>query len=104
MQLKLKAPTKINLVLRVLGRRSNGYHDLLMLNEKFGVPSPEGSRLDISLNHEELGEMIGVSRETANRALSRFKNEKTIAVEGSAVTLIDPPALTKASQLKTEVL
>lgn len=28
------APTKINIILRVLGRRENGYHDLFMLNEK----------------------------------------------------------------------
>ncbi len=76
---------------------------LLMLNEKFGILSPEGARLDISLNHEELGEMIGVSRETANRALSRFRNEKAIVVEGSAITLIDLVALAKASQMKPEV-
>ncbi|MBI2975300.1 MAG: hypothetical protein HYY43_06920, partial [Deltaproteobacteria bacterium] len=31
------APAKINIILRVLGKRSNGYHDLLMLNEKLGI-------------------------------------------------------------------
>ncbi len=33
----IKAPAKINIVLRVLGRRTNGYHDLLMLNEKLDL-------------------------------------------------------------------
>jgi len=37
MQRKIFAPAKINVVLRVVGRRPNGYHDLLMLNEKLSV-------------------------------------------------------------------
>ncbi len=35
--MEILAPAKINIVLRVLGRRPNGYHDLLMLNERLDV-------------------------------------------------------------------
>ena len=39
----IKAPAKINIVLRVLGRRSNGYHDLLMLNEELNSAKKESN-------------------------------------------------------------
>lgn len=37
MKITIKTPTKINIVLRVTGKRANGYHDLLMLNEKLNL-------------------------------------------------------------------
>lgn len=35
--MKIKAPAKINVYLKVLGRRDNGYHDLVMLNQKLSI-------------------------------------------------------------------
>lgn len=35
--LKITAPAKVNIVLRVLGRRADGYHDLFMIMEKLSL-------------------------------------------------------------------
>jgi len=41
----------------------------------------------IALTHEEIGEMIGVSRETVTRLMSDFKHRQLPAVKGATVTI-----------------
>ena len=50
-------------------------------------------RLRIALTHEEIGEMIGVSRETVTRLLSTFKNRNLLTVEGSTFSICNRTAL-----------
>ncbi len=50
------APAKINVVLRVLGRRPNGYHDLQMLNVKLSVGDDIGISVSPSSIASEIGE------------------------------------------------
>ncbi len=50
-------------------------------------------RLRIALTHEEIGQMIGVRRETVTRLLTSFKKRRLLAVKGSAVNICDRPAL-----------
>jgi CRP/FNR family transcriptional regulator len=44
-------------------------------------------RFEIALTHEEIGEMIGVTRETVTRLLSEFKNRQLLAIKDATVTI-----------------
>jgi CRP/FNR family transcriptional regulator, cyclic AMP receptor protein len=51
------------------------------------------SRIMSNLTHEELGQMIGASRETVTRVLSHLKRKEVIRVEGSTVVIRNRTAL-----------
>lgn len=60
----------------------------LLLNWSGGAEeTPQGTRLQILLTHEEIGQMIGTTRETVTRLLSEFKRKKLISVKGSSLFL-----------------
>ena len=46
---------------------------LLALVESFGVEREEGWLIDLSLTHEDLASMVGVSRQFVNGALNHIK-------------------------------
>ncbi len=50
-------------------------------------------RLRIALTQEEIGEMIGVSRETVARLLTAFKKRNLLTVKGATVNICNRPAL-----------
>ena len=50
-------------------------------------------RLKLALTHEEIGQLIGASRETVTRLFSEFKQENLIRVEGATLLLNDRAAL-----------
>ncbi|HEX6100429.1 MAG TPA: Crp/Fnr family transcriptional regulator [Thermoanaerobaculia bacterium] len=52
-----------------------------------GEETPQGTRLQVLLTHEEIGQMIGTTRETVTRLLSEFKRKKLITVKGSSLFL-----------------
>ncbi len=47
----------------------------------------------VSLTHEALGDMAGISRETVTRLLSQFEREKLIERRGRSVIILDPDKL-----------
>ena len=47
-------------------------------------------RFTMSLTHEELANMVGSSRETVTRMLTRFKKEELIQVRGSSILILAP--------------
>ncbi len=50
-------------------------------------------RFTMALSHEELGNLIGTSRETVTRLLSRFKREKLIEMRGATILILSPAKL-----------
>jgi len=52
-----------------------------------------GSRLSIPLTHEEIGELIGSSRETVTRALSDFRHRNLVIIKGSSLMIPSRAAL-----------
>lgn len=72
---------------------------LLHFKEKYGIQTPRGIRLNISLTRLELAELIGTTRESATRLLSDFKKKRLIATQGREITLLDVPRLLEAANL-----
>jgi CRP/FNR family cyclic AMP-dependent transcriptional regulator len=50
-------------------------------------------RFTMALTHEELANMVGSSRETVTRMLTRFKKDRLIQVRGSSVLILAPDLL-----------
>ncbi len=54
-------------------------------------------RFTMALTHEELASMVGSSRETITRTISRFKRDKLIKVTGSSILILNPDKLDEFS-------
>ena len=97
-------------IIRVLGRRLRQAHGfvmdiamksapqrlaslLLRLAEEYGVAAEGGVVLDVPLTRQEIAELMGVSRETAIRELSKFSRAGTVKLDGKRIILVDPGKL-----------
>jgi CRP/FNR family transcriptional regulator, cyclic AMP receptor protein len=49
----------------------------------------------LTFTHEEIGQMIGATRETVSRTFAEFKRKRLIQVKGSALTILSRAALEK---------
>ena len=70
---------------------------LLHLSRQFGESVEGGIRLTLRLTNQEMANMIGTTRETANRMLNRFWDEKLIDMQTGHIIISD------AARLKTLV-
>lgn len=63
------------------------------------VPAPPAgdghARVTLTLTHEEIGEMIGATRETVTRIFASFKRKRYIEIHGSSLVLADRLGLTR---------
>ena len=53
------------------------------------------AQLKLTLTHEEIGEMIGTTRETVSRLFSDFKKKQLLQLKGSTLIICNKPALEK---------
>lgn len=100
--------------LRVSEHLSNNYHDALEQVRSLGLSHSASEKLaklmlewcarngneiekgisvKLTLTHEEIGQIIGASRETVTRLLSDFKNKQIINIKGSTLIVRDEAAL-----------
>jgi len=61
-----------------------------------GEETAKGVRVKVMLTHEEIGQMIGSTRETVTRLLSDFRRRKYIDIKGSSVFVMNAGALEAA--------
>ncbi len=69
---------------------------LLEWAAEHGTSDAEGVSVPFHMTHEEIGRIIGASRETVSRLLSDFKRRRLIRVKGSTLLLV-PDELRAAS-------
>jgi len=63
------------------------------------VPQTDGtSQLKLTLTHEEIGELIGTTRETVSRLFSDFKKKQLVHLKGATLVIRSRPALEKIVQ------
>jgi CRP/FNR family cyclic AMP-dependent transcriptional regulator len=61
------------------------------LDERTGAPAPD--RMKVPLTHEEIGQMIGTSRETVTRLMAGFRKQRFIEQEGATLVVSNRVAL-----------
>ncbi|MBZ5702565.1 MAG: Crp/Fnr family transcriptional regulator [Acidobacteriia bacterium] len=59
----------------------------LLASSEQGQETRKGTRFHLALTHEEIAQLLGVSRETVTRTLTEFRKELLISIRGSAVTI-----------------
>ena len=62
---------------------------LINLEKNFGERVEGGTRLTLRLTNQEMANMIGTTRETVNRMLNRFWDEKLIDMRTANVVITD---------------
>ncbi|HEY0079344.1 MAG TPA: Crp/Fnr family transcriptional regulator [Pyrinomonadaceae bacterium] len=71
---------------------------------RHGRVTERGIDLKLTLTHEELGQLIGASRETVTRLISEFKLEQIIQVKGATLVVLNIAALeARANNLPGEL-
>lgn len=53
----------------------------------------QGRRFSLGLTHEEISQVVGISRETVTRTMTEFKNKMLIVTKGSVVVIRDESGL-----------
>lgn len=66
---------------------------LVRLSELFGRPVEGGTRIDMRLSQQQLGNMVGMSRESMNKQLGQWRREGLIRLEDGYITITDVDAL-----------
>jgi CRP/FNR family transcriptional regulator len=106
----LRTPNFSRALLQVLcGRCRDAWTQLEILNQRepetrlrmalhrlcasHGKPGPDGIWIDLRLTHRELANIVGVTRETATRALSRLEAEKLVIARDRSFLVPDPGRL-----------
>jgi len=66
---------------------------LLRLLKREGKPHKKGIILDLQLTRQEMASMIGTSRETVARVLSRFQKDGILLLEKQKIIILDAEQL-----------
>ena len=66
---------------------------LVHLAEIFGKPVPDGIKIGISLSQQQLGNMVGMSRESMNKQLKQWRQDGLVRIEDGCYVLTKPEAL-----------
>jgi CRP/FNR family transcriptional regulator len=61
--------------------------------QNFGEAVPNGTRISLRLTNQEMANMIGTTRETVNRTLNRFWDERLIDMRTSHVVVVETEKL-----------
>lgn len=77
-----------------LGRSASGKLARFLLDSSSaGRETAQGTRVRFTMTHEEIGQIIGTSRETVTRTLGEFRNKHLVAVNGSVLLIQNKTAL-----------
>lgn len=66
---------------------------LLNLASNFGEPTETGLRISLRLTNQQMADMIGTTRETVNRTLNRFWDERIIDMRTVHIIIVDKSKL-----------
>lgn len=72
-------------------------HTLLDLASDYGIPDNEGILVPLRLNQADLGNLVGLARETVNTVLQDFKQRGLVEAGRRNIRIMDPSRLRAVS-------
>lgn len=72
-------------------------YQLVMLADKFGVQTPQGTSLNLKLTRNEFAQLASTINESLSRHLTEFKNEGLIDLNGKEIIIKNRDGLMKRS-------
>ncbi|MCX7921130.1 MAG: Crp/Fnr family transcriptional regulator [Clostridia bacterium] len=66
---------------------------IMKLAKDYGRKTDKGITIEIELSRQELADMVGTTRETVSRAISKFKKEKSITEEKDKIVILSEAKL-----------
>jgi CRP-like cAMP-binding protein len=72
---------------------------ILRLAGTFGAPDGRGVRLDIKLSQQQIGNLIGASRESINKHIVDWSRGGILDVKNGFITILDQEALREISEI-----
>lgn len=94
---QMKLQTKLRDLL-LYGKPGALASTLIRMCNTFGIACKDGILLDVQVNHTELADMIGSTRENVNRLLNSWKKEGIISVTDGRIVVHDLDALRSICQ------
>ena len=70
---------------------------LLSLGEEYGEPVEDGVRVNLKLSQEEWGDLVGATRESVNKQLRQWTEDKLVRMERGYIIMLDREQLEKLS-------
>ncbi len=70
---------------------------LLRLAEHFGHQVPDGTRISLKLSQQDLGNLMGTTRESINKVMGVWQSEGLLTMERGVITIRQPGALENLS-------
>ncbi len=71
---------------------------LVKLAERFGKQTDEGIAIDLPLTQVDLGAIIGVTRESVNKALANLRSANLVQMDGTNIIILNNTGLIKMIQ------
>jgi len=71
-------------------------HGLLYYAKKFGIETEEGTKIGVPLTHQDIADILGITRQTATRAIIKLRNKGMISTD-DGITVPDIERLERAA-------
>ena len=66
---------------------------LMRLAGDYGIPGPNGTRIELKMSQKDLSSLAGASREKVNRQLRQWEDEGIIGKDNGRIVILRPEAL-----------
>ncbi len=77
---------------------------LLQLGSRCGIPDEQGLRLNITLTHQEIADMIGTTRQTVTTMLGQLEREGMIKIEHHVIYIVHETLMARLHSRTAAVL
>jgi len=67
--------------------------ELVKLSEQHGEKVDKGIKITVEFTRQQLAELVGTTRETISRVISKFKKEKSIVEDGNYIIILNQDKL-----------